>query len=97
MKIQCDVCHKEVASFFCPSDEASLCHACDRTIHHPNKLSEKHKRFSLHHPISTKDSPLCDICHEKRAYLFSCEEDRAILCRECDLSIHGVNEHTKKH
>ncbi|KAL5129935.1 B-box zinc finger protein 21 [Glycine soja] len=63
MKIQCDVCHKEVASFFCPSDEASLCHACDRTIHHPNKLSEKHKRFSLHHSISTKDSPLCDICH----------------------------------
>ncbi|KAG4973777.1 B-box zinc finger protein 21 [Glycine soja] len=95
MKIQCDVCHNEVASFFCPSDEASLCHACDRTIHHANKLADKHKRFSLHHPTS-KDSPLCDICHERRAYLF-CKEDRAILCRECDLSIHGVNEHTKKH
>lgn len=33
---------------------------------------------------------------EKRAYLF-CQEDRSILCRECDLSIHLANEHTKKH
>ena len=46
---------------------------------------------------------MCDIfvsqnglLQERRAYLF-CKEDRAILCRECDLSIHGVNEHTKKH
>ncbi|TKY67604.1 B-box zinc finger protein 21 [Spatholobus suberectus] len=95
MKIQCDVCHKKVASLFCTADEAALCHACDRTIHHANKLADKHKRFSLHHPTS-KDTPLCDICHERRAYVF-CKEDRAILCRECDLSIHGVNEHTKKH
>jgi len=62
MKIQCDVCHKEVASLFCPSDEAALCHACDRTIHHANKLADKHKRFSLHHPTS-KGTTLCDICH----------------------------------
>ncbi|KAL2329002.1 hypothetical protein Fmac_022429 [Flemingia macrophylla] len=95
MKIQCDVCQNEVASLFCPADEASLCRACDHTIHHANKLAHQHKRFSLHHPNS-KDTPLCDICHERRAYVF-CKEDRAILCRECDLSIHGVNEHTKKH
>ena len=33
---------------------------------------------------------------ERRALLF-CQEDRAILCRECDLSIHKANEHTQKH
>ncbi|KAL1324217.1 hypothetical protein HN51_034382 [Arachis hypogaea] len=95
MKIQCDVCHKVEASFFCPSDEAALCHGCDRTIHCANKVATKHTRFSLHHPNS-KDAPLCDICQERRAYIF-CQEDRAILCSECDVSIHGANEYTKKH
>ncbi|CAL0329259.1 unnamed protein product [Lupinus luteus] len=95
MKIQCDVCHKEEASLFCSADEASLCHACDQTIHHANKLATKHKRFSLQYPTS-KHTPLCDICQERRAYIF-CREDRAILCTECDLPIHRANENTQKH
>lgn len=33
---------------------------------------------------------------EKRAFLF-CQEDRAILCRDCDLPIHSANQHTGKH
>lgn len=33
---------------------------------------------------------------ERRAFLF-CREDRAILCRECDVSIHRANEHTQGH
>ncbi|KAB2029969.1 hypothetical protein ES319_D05G198000v1 [Gossypium barbadense] len=33
---------------------------------------------------------------EKRAFLF-CQQDRAILCRDCDVPIHAANEHTKKH
>lgn len=33
---------------------------------------------------------------ERRGYLF-CQEDRAILCRECDVPIHSANEHTQKH
>ncbi|XP_056854568.1 B-box zinc finger protein 20-like, partial [Raphanus sativus] len=36
------------------------------------------------------------IRQERRALLF-CQEDRAILCRECDIPIHQANEHTKKH
>ncbi|XP_047152950.1 B-box zinc finger protein 20 isoform X2 [Vigna umbellata] len=95
MKIQCDVCDKMEATIFCPADEAALCHGCDRTIHHANKLATKHPRFPLIFPTS-KDFPLCDICQEKRAYLF-CQEDRALLCRECDLPIHRANEHTQKH
>nr|KYP64921.1 putative salt tolerance-like protein At1g75540 family [Cajanus cajan] len=95
MKIQCDVCDKVEALVFCPADEAALCHTCDRTIHHANKLATKHARFSLHYPTS-QDFPLCDICQEKRAYVF-CQEDRAILCRECDLPIHRANEHTQNH
>lgn len=33
---------------------------------------------------------------ERRALVF-CQQDRAILCRECDISIHETNEHTQKH
>ena len=61
MKIQCAVCDKVEASVFCSADEAALCHSCDRTIHHANKLATKHPRFSLHYPTS-QDFPLCDIC-----------------------------------
>ncbi|KAI3675259.1 hypothetical protein L1987_84847 [Smallanthus sonchifolius] len=95
MKIQCDVCHKSEAVVYCTADEASLCSACDHCVHHANKLANKHLRFSLLHP-SFKDSPRCDICQERRAFLF-CKEDRAILCRECDIPIHSANEHTEKH
>ncbi|XVE93712.1 hypothetical protein REPUB_Repub01dG0217800 [Reevesia pubescens] len=95
MKIWCDVCDKEEAIVFCSADEAALCEGCDRRVHHANKLASKHSRFSLLHP-SFKESPLCDICQERRAFLF-CQEDRAILCRECDLPIHRANEHTQKH
>ncbi|XP_024960843.1 B-box zinc finger protein 21-like [Cynara cardunculus var. scolymus] len=95
MKIQCDVCHKAEAQVYCTADEASLCSACDHRVHHANKLANRHPRFSLLHP-SLKDSPRCDICQERRAFLF-CKEDRAILCRECDIPIHKANEHTQKH
>ncbi|GMI88140.1 BZS1, SALT TOLERANCE HOMOLOG 7, B-box domain protein 20 [Hibiscus trionum] len=96
MKIWCDVCDKEEATVFCCADEAALCGDCDRRVHHANKLATKHSRFSLLHPSSFKESPLCDICQERRAFLF-CQEDRAIFCRECDVSIHRANENTQKH
>ncbi|XVE94617.1 hypothetical protein REPUB_Repub02eG0024200 [Reevesia pubescens] len=96
MKIQCDVCNKEEASVFCTADEAALCDACDHRVHHANKLASKHERFSLLHPSSSKQAPLCDICQEKRAFLF-CQQDRAILCRDCDVQIHSASEYTKKH
>ncbi|WVY91822.1 hypothetical protein V8G54_037336 [Vigna mungo] len=93
MKIQCDVCEKHDASVFCTADEAVLCDGCDHRIHHANKLASKHQRFSLLRP---KQHPLCDVCQERRAFTF-CQQDRAILCRECDVSIHSANEHTLKH
>ncbi|KOM49118.1 hypothetical protein LR48_Vigan07g282200 [Vigna angularis] len=93
MKIQCDVCDKHDASIFCTADEAVLCDGCDHRIHHANKLASKHQRFSLLRP---RQHPLCDVCQERRAFTF-CQQDRAILCRECDVSIHSANEHTLKH
>ncbi|KAF1001888.1 B-box zinc finger protein 20-like isoform X1 [Apium graveolens] len=95
MKIHCDVCEKQEASVFCCSDEAALCGPCDRQVHHANKLAGKHHRFSLIHP-SVEQTPLCDICQERRGMVF-CREDRAILCRQCDDSIHKANELTEKH
>ncbi|GER35503.1 B-box zinc finger family protein [Striga asiatica] len=95
MKIQCDVCERDEASVFCVADEAALCPACDHLVHHANKLAGKHQRYSLHQP-SSKQAPLCDVCQDRRAFLF-CQQDRAVLCRECDLHIHKANEHTRKH
>ncbi|KAK4804941.1 hypothetical protein SAY86_004758 [Trapa natans] len=95
MKIQCDVCGKDEAAVFCTADEAALCDACDHRVHGANKLASKHQRFSFVSP-SSKDFPVCDVCQEKKAFLF-CQQDRAILCRECDVQIHSVNEHTRKH
>ncbi|GAV72450.1 zf-B_box domain-containing protein [Cephalotus follicularis] len=95
MKIQCDVCSKDEAFVFCTADEAALCGGCDHRVHHANKLASKHQRFSLLHP-SSKQYSLCDICQEKRAFLF-CQQDRAILCGDCDYSIHTANELTQKH
>ncbi|GMJ09752.1 BZS1, SALT TOLERANCE HOMOLOG 7, B-box domain protein 20 [Hibiscus trionum] len=96
MKIWCEVCDKEEAVVFCSADEAALCGDCDARVHHANKLAAKHTRFSLLHPPTFKQSPLCDICKETRGFLF-CQEDRAILCRECDVSVHRANEYTMKH
>ncbi|KAM7521181.1 hypothetical protein LguiB_020143 [Lonicera macranthoides] len=95
MKIQCEFCYKAEASVFCSADEAALCHGCDHRVHHANKLAGKHHRFSLLPPFP-KHFPLCDICQEKRAFLF-CQEDRAVLCEDCDVPIHKANEHTQKH
>ncbi|CAL1384079.1 unnamed protein product [Linum trigynum] len=96
MKIQCDVCNKEEAAVFCTADEAALCDGCDRRVHHANKLASKHLRFSLHVPSSPKSFPLCDVCQDKRGFLF-CQQDRAILCQDCDVPIHTANEFTKQH
>ncbi|KAF6174829.1 hypothetical protein GIB67_032903, partial [Kingdonia uniflora] len=32
--------------------------------------------------------PSCDICQERAGYFF-CLEDRALLCTQCDVSIHS--------
>ncbi|XP_022136078.1 B-box zinc finger protein 20-like [Momordica charantia] len=95
MKIQCDACNKDEALLFCTADDAALCEACDHRVHRANILASKHHRFPLLHP-SNDHFPLCDICQERRAFLF-CQQDRAILCRDCDLPIHAVNELTQKH
>ncbi|KAI3673248.1 hypothetical protein L6452_39365 [Arctium lappa] len=95
MKIQCDVCTQNEASVYCSADEAALCSGCDHNVHHANKLAGKHPRFSLLHP-PTEDSAVCDICQEKKAFLF-CQQDRAILCRDCDVAIHKVNAQKLNH
>ncbi|VFQ62430.1 unnamed protein product [Cuscuta campestris] len=98
MKIQCEACGEREACFYCVADEAALCSHCDQRVHSANKLSRLHQRFSLLHPSpSHSKPPLCDICQGKNA-LFFCEQDRAILCRECDGDIHRPNnERTRKH
>lgn len=87
MRIRCDSCEKNTASVMCCADEAALCTECDARIHAANKPANKHARVSLH---TATDSAKCDICQEKRGFFF-CLEDRALLCRNCDVSIHSAN------
>ncbi|XP_076891308.1 B-box zinc finger protein 22-like [Bidens hawaiensis] len=94
MKIQCNVCESAEAVVLCCADEAALCWSCDDKVHAANKLASKHQRV----PLSTSNShmPKCDICQETTGYFF-CLEDRALLCRKCDVAIHTVNSLVSSH
>eukprot|EP00252_Welwitschia_mirabilis_P014741 TRINITY_DN3260_c0_g1_i1.p1 TRINITY_DN3260_c0_g1~~TRINITY_DN3260_c0_g1_i1.p1 ORF type:complete len:269 (-),score=26.26 TRINITY_DN3260_c0_g1_i1:1024-1830(-) len=94
MKLQCDACEKATASVLCCADEAVLCSRCDISIHKANKLASKHKRLSL--IGSSPKLSRCDICQDKPAFVF-CLEDRALLCRDCDESVHSPNTLASKH
>ncbi|XP_078155938.1 B-box zinc finger protein 23-like [Carex rostrata] len=103
MKILCDVCERSEAALLCCADEAALCRQCDDVVHAANKLARKHQRVPLlprlDRPSSSSPSssnPLCDICQEKAGYFF-CLEDRALLCRNCDVAIHTATPHVSKH
>ncbi|KAJ4909098.1 B-box zinc finger protein 22 [Raphanus sativus] len=94
MKIQCNVCEAAEAAVLCCADEAALCWGCDEKIHAANKLAEKHQRVPL--SVSSSSIPKCDICQEASGFFF-CLQDRAILCRKCDVAIHTVNPHVSAH
>ncbi|XP_071730089.1 B-box zinc finger protein 22-like [Rutidosis leptorrhynchoides] len=94
MKIQCNVCEIAEAVVLCCADEAALCFNCDEKVHAANKLASKHQRVSLSH--SSSHMPKCDICQETAGYFF-CLEDRALLCRKCDVVIHTVNSLVSSH
>ncbi|KAM1131483.1 hypothetical protein TB1_045279 [Malus domestica] len=94
MKIQCNACEVAEAKVLCCADEAALCWACDQNIYAANKLASKHQRV----PLSSSSSPMpkCNICQETVGYFF-CLQDRALLCRECDVAIHTVNSYVSSH
>lgn len=94
MKIQCNVCEAAEATVLCCADEAALCWSCDEKVHAANKLASKHQRV----PLSSSSSPMpkCDICQETVGYFF-CLEDRALLCRKCDVAIHKANSFVSAH
>ncbi|KAG8386482.1 hypothetical protein BUALT_Bualt03G0153200 [Buddleja alternifolia] len=94
MKIQCNVCEAAEANVLCCADEAALCWSCDQKVHAANKLASKHQRVPL--SSSSSQMPKCDICQETVGYFF-CLEDRALLCRKCDVAIHTVNNLVSGH
>ncbi|MED6171678.1 hypothetical protein PIB30_043013 [Stylosanthes scabra] len=94
MKIQCNVCEAAEAKVLCCADEAALCWECDEKVHAANKLASKHQRVPL--SMSSSHMPKCDICQEAFGYFF-CLEDRALLCRKCDVAIHTANSYVSGH
>ncbi|GJP62151.1 hypothetical protein CLOP_g19244 [Closterium sp. NIES-67] len=95
MRVQCDVCERHAAVLICCADEAALCAECDRRVHAANKVSKQHHRVAIGQP-DPAERPVCDICQEKPAFFF-CVEDRAILCRACDVAIHLPNSLSARH
>ncbi|XP_062233597.1 B-box zinc finger protein 22-like [Phragmites australis] len=103
MKIQCNACGAAEARVLCCADEAALCVACDEEVHAANKLAGKHQRVPLLSNAGASATvsaapavPKCDICQEASGYFF-CLEDRALLCRDCDVAIHTVNSFVSAH
>ncbi|CAO2209518.1 unnamed protein product [Urochloa humidicola] len=96
MKVLCSACEAAEARVLCCADEAALCARCDRDVHAANRLAGKHRRLPLHPPSSAAAAAGCDICQDSRAYFF-CVEDRALLCRACDLAVHAANAFVSAH
>ncbi|OAY84377.1 B-box zinc finger protein 22 [Ananas comosus] len=96
MKIQCNACEAAEARVLCCADEAALCWACDEKVHAANKLAGKHERVTLRSGGASPPVPKCDICQESSGYFF-CLEDRALFCRNCDVSIHSANPYVSAH
>ncbi|KAL5229657.1 hypothetical protein ABZP36_028433 [Zizania latifolia] len=109
MKVLCSVCEAAEASVLCCADEAALCARCDREVHAANRLARKHQRLPLlapgaasvarappPAPVPAPAPPKCDICQECHAYFF-CLEDRALLCRSCDVAVHTANAFVSAH
>ncbi|RWV95782.1 hypothetical protein GW17_00041560 [Ensete ventricosum] len=59
-----------------------ICQMCGERLHFYGRNFEVSLVFGL--------------AQEKRGFLF-CQEDRAILCRDCDASVHSANHLTMKH
>lgn len=93
MKIQCNVCEAAEAKVLCCADDAALCWDCDEKVHAANKVAGKHHRVQL---VPASRVPKCDICQEASGYFF-CLEDRALLCRSCDVAIHTNNPYVSAH
>ncbi|CAO2194099.1 unnamed protein product [Urochloa humidicola] len=93
MKVLCSACEAAEARVLCCADEAALCARCDRDVHAANRLAGKHSRLPLLHPPASAG---CDICQECHAYFF-CVEDRALLCRSCDVAVHTANTFVSAH
>ncbi|KAL6642381.1 hypothetical protein ACP70R_020562 [Stipagrostis hirtigluma subsp. patula] len=107
MKIGCDACGRAEATVLCCADEAALCRRCDAAVHTANKLAGRHHRVALL-PSTAGPSPgvagddgsgshpVCDVCQEKTGYFF-CLDDRALLCRPCDVAVHAASAHASAH
>ncbi|XVE63305.1 hypothetical protein DITRI_Ditri07aG0009400 [Diplodiscus trichospermus] len=94
MRIQCNLCGTAEAKVLCCADEAALCLACDEKVHAANKLASEHQRVPL--CSSSPQMPKCDICQETSGFFF-CLQDRALLCRKCDIAIHTANPYVSGH
>ncbi|KAF2948971.1 hypothetical protein DAI22_01g072800 [Oryza sativa Japonica Group] len=98
MKVLCSACEAAEARVLCCADDAALCARCDLHVHAANRLAGKHHRLPSSPPplLPPLLPPTCDICQDAHAYFF-CVEDRALLCRACDVAVHTANALVSAH
>ncbi|PON78604.1 Zinc finger-domain containing protein [Parasponia andersonii] len=53
----CDNCVKKRARWYCASDDAFLCQACDHSVHSANSLARRHERVRLKTASSSRSPP----------------------------------------
>mmetsp|Transcript_32051 Transcript_32051/g.44433 ORF Transcript_32051/g.44433 Transcript_32051/m.44433 type:complete len:242 (-) Transcript_32051:228-953(-) len=95
MEVICKVCRSSPATVLCIIGEATYCNSCEPKI--PDSYESKTcPRVPLRSARDTSNVK-CDICQSATAIIF-CREDRAILCGDCDASIHTLQiacKHTR--
>ncbi|KAM3368955.1 hypothetical protein ACQJBY_017080 [Aegilops geniculata] len=81
--------------FSSPSPRPPLCDICQVRMRYAKNVC--FQRVVCHLCCATAKLTLsrCGL-QEKRGFLF-CKEDRAILCRECDVQVHTASELTRRH
>mmetsp|Transcript_8364 Transcript_8364/g.11285 ORF Transcript_8364/g.11285 Transcript_8364/m.11285 type:complete len:274 (-) Transcript_8364:154-975(-) len=96
MQVLCSECKMAVASILCADEDSVLCLRCDDRANASNfENSNQRIRVQLHSEGISRQ-PKCDICQNENAFVF-CRDDRAVLCRRCDMSIHAPNTLAEKH
>ncbi|KAJ1502926.1 hypothetical protein HMI54_002780 [Coelomomyces lativittatus] len=93
-KPYCDNCENAIAEFYCASDLANLCKACDLQLHSSNKLASRHVRT----PIG-KGADVFGTCrhHPEKLVEFFCSTCHIPVCVHCKMVGHHCSGEAALH
>lgn len=89
--LACSSCRAADATVVSLPDQTPVCSVCAKQQRAPPGQQQREVEL-----IQPEKPHMCDICQDSPAYCI-CVEERAVLCRDCDISIHSSNKFTAKH